>query len=138
MVNTANSSKTHPITNEVGKESNRDIVFIDGERLDRDYIASINHAKRNGFKDKNLPEKKVNKINKRSHKKIKRTSNKEIKRRMKEVLEKKRDAQIVVFSPVQPSICFERCLEIGFRAKHSLTKGHVFQTLALPRGVLEM
>jgi len=134
VVNTANSSKTHPITNEIGNESSRDIVFVDGERLDRDYIASINHAKR---KNKDLPEKKVKKINKRSHKKVKRTSNKEIKRRMKEVLEKKRDAQIVVFSPVQPSICFERCLEIGFRAKHSLIKGHVFQTLALPRGVLE-
>ena len=137
VVNTANSSKTHPITNEIGNESSRDIVFVDGERLDRDYIASINHAKRNGFKNKDLSEKKVKKINKRSHKKVKRTSNKEIKRRMKEVLEKKRDAQIVVFSPVQPSICFERCLEIGFRAKHSLIKGHVFQTLALPRGVLE-
>lgn len=92
-------------------------------------MASINHAKRN--KDK--PEKEVKKINKRSHKKVKRTSNREIKRKMKEVLTKKRDSQIVVFSPVQPEETHEHCLEIGFIAKHSLAKGHVFETLALPR-----
>ena len=99
-------------------------------------MASINHAKRNGFKDKDKPEREVKKINKRSHKKVKRTSNREIKRKMKEVLTKKRDSQIVVFSPVQPEETHERCLEIGFIAKHSLAKGHVFETLALPRGNL--
>ena len=137
-VNTANSSQTHPITKEIGKEVKRDIVFSNGERIDRDFIASINHAKRNGFtkKQKVLPEKEVKKINKRSHKKVKRTSNREIKRKKKEVLDKKRDSEIVVFSPVQPSFGYERCLEIGFIAKHSLTKGHVFETLALPRGSL--
>ena len=135
-VNTANSSQTHPITKEIGKEVNRDIVYSDGERIDRDFIASINHAKRNGFKNKNKPEKEVKKINKRSHKKVKRISNREIKRKMKEVLDEKRDSEIVVFSPVQPSFGYERCLEIGFIAKHSLTKGHVFETLALPRGSL--
>lgn len=137
VVNTANSSQTHPITKEIGKEVGRDIVYSDGERIDRDYIASINHAKRNGFKDKDKPEKEVKKINKRSHKKIKRISNKEVKRKMKKVLDKKRDSQIVVFSPVQPSFCYERCLELGFIAKHSLTKGHVFETLALPRETLK-
>ena len=135
-VNTANSSQTHPITKEIGKEVKRDIVYSDGERIDRDFIASINHAKRNGFKNKNKPEKEVKKINKRSHKKVKRISNREIKRKMKEVLDKKRDSQVVVFSPVQPSFGYERCLEIGFIAKHSLAKGHVFETLALPRGSL--
>lgn len=137
VVNTANSSQTHPITKEIGKEVGRNIVYSDGERIDRDYIASINHAKRNGFKDKDLPEREVKKINKRSHKRIKRISNKEVKRKMKEVLNKKRDSQIVVFSPVQPSFCHERCLELGFIAKHSLIKGHIFQTLALPRESLE-
>ena len=136
-VNTTNSSQTHPITKEIGKEVNRDIVYSDGERIDRDYVASINHAKRNRFKDRDKPEKEVKKINKRSHKKVKRTSNKEIKRKMKEILDKKRDSQIVVFSPVQPSFGYERCLEIGFIAKHSLAKGHVFETLTLPRGSLE-
>lgn len=136
-VNTANSSQTHPITKEIGKEVKRDIVYSDGERIDRDFIASINHAKRNGFKNKNKPEKEVKKINKRSHKKVKRISNREIKRKMKEVLDKKRDSQVVVFSPVQPSFGYERCLEIGFIAKHSLAKGHVFETLALPRGSLK-
>ena len=138
-VNTANSSQTHPITKEIGKEVGRDIVYSDGERIDRDYVASINHAKRNGFskKQKVLPEKEVKKINKRSHKKVRRVSNREIKRKMKEVLDKKRDSQIVVFSPVQPDFGHERRLEIGFTTKHSLTKGHVFETLALPRGSLE-
>ena len=139
VVNTTNSSQTHPITKEIGKEVRRDIVYSDGERIDRDYVASINHAKRNGFnkKQKVLPEKEVKKINKRSYKKVRRISNREIKRKMKEVLDKKRDSQIVVFSPVQPSFGYERCLEIGFIAKHSLAKGHVFETLALPRGSLE-
>ena len=137
VVNTVNSSQTHPITKEIGREVGRDIVYSDGERIDRDYIASINHAKRNGFKDKDLPEREVKKINKRSHKRIKRISNKEVKRKMKEVLNKKRDSEIVVFSPVQPSFCYERCLELGFIAKHSLTKGYVFEILALPRGILE-
>lgn len=136
VVNTANSSQTHPITKKIGKEVGRDIVFSNGERIDRDYVASINHAKRNGFKDKDKPEKEVKKINKRSHKKVRRISNREIKRKMKEVLDKKRDSQIVVFSPVQPGETHERCLEIGFIAKHSLTKGHVFESLVLPRGSL--
>lgn len=136
-VNTANSSQTHPITKEIGKEVGRDIVFSNGERIDRDYVASINHAKRNRFKDKDKPEKEVKKINKRSHKKVKRISNREIKRKMKEVLDKKRDSEIVVFSPVQPEVTHERCLEIGFIAKHSLAKGHVFENLALPRGSLK-
>ena len=136
-VNTANSSQTHPITKEMGKEVGRDIVYSDRERIDRDYVASINHAKRNAFKNKDKPEKEVKKINKRSHKKVRRVSNREIKRKMKEVLDKKRDSEIVVFSPVQPDFGHERCLEIGFIAKHSLAKGHVFETLALPRGSLE-
>ena len=136
-VNTANSSQTHPITKEIGKESGRDIVYSDGERIDRDYVASINHAKRNGFKNKDKPEKEVKKINKRSHKKVRRVSNREIKRKMKDVLDKKRGSEIVVFSSVQPDFGHERCLEIGFIAKHSLIKGHVFETLALPRGSLE-
>ena len=138
VVNTANSSKTHPITKEIGREIGRDIVYSDGERIDRDYIASINHAKRNGFKNQNLPEKEVKKINRRSHKKVKRVSNREIKRKMKEVLDKKRDSEIVVFSPVQPCFGHEHRLEIGFIAKHSLAKGHVFETLASPRERLEV
>ena len=137
VVNTANSSQTHPTTKEIGKEVGRDIVYSDGERIDRDYVASINHAKRKSIGKKDIPEKEVRKINKRSHKKVKRISNREVKRRMKEVLDKKRDSEIVVFSPVQPSFGYERCLEIGFTAKHSLAKGHVFETLALPRGSLE-
>lgn len=56
-----------------------------------------------------------------------------MKRRMKKILNKKRDSQIVLFSPVQPDFGHERRLELGFIAKHSLTKGHVFETLALLR-----
>ena len=136
-VNTANSSQTHPITKEKGKAIGRDVVYSDGERIDRDFVASINHAKRNGFKNRDIPEREVKKINKRNHKKVKRTSNREIKRKMREVLDKKRDSEIVVFSPVKPGFGHEHCLEIGFTAKHSLTYGHVFETLALPRGNLK-
>lgn len=132
-VNTAYSSQTHPITKEIGKEVGRDIVFSDGERINRDYVASINHSKRNGFKNRNMPEKTVKKINKRSFKKIKFTSVKEIKRKMKEVLTRKGGTQIVAFSPVQPDASRERRLELGFIAKHSLIQGHVFEKQSLQR-----
>lgn len=138
VVNTAYSSQTHPITGELGGESDREIVYSDGEKLDRDFVASINHSKRRGFKDKDLPERKVRKINKRSHKKAKRVSNKEEKRKMKEILDAKRSIEIVVPSPTEPNpnhtgLDYERRLEVGSTTKSSLTKGHVFERIALPR-----
>lgn len=46
-VNAHNSSKEHPITGEVGKASNRDIVFLNSKYIDRDLLGAINLALRN-------------------------------------------------------------------------------------------
>lgn len=45
-VNCANSSKTHPKTEEIGTESGRQIVFKDGTKVDRDQLAGLNLALR--------------------------------------------------------------------------------------------
>lgn len=45
-VNACNSSKTNPVTLEVGTISNRDVKFKTGERVDRDQLASLNLALR--------------------------------------------------------------------------------------------
>lgn len=45
-VNARNSSKTNPVTLEVGTISNRDVKFKTGERVDRDQLASLNLALR--------------------------------------------------------------------------------------------
>ena len=45
-VNACNSSKTNPITLEVGTVSNRDVRFKTGESVDRDQLASLNLALR--------------------------------------------------------------------------------------------
>lgn len=46
-VNSAYSSSIHPITGERGVEKDRDIVFENGEVIDRDKLAGINLASRN-------------------------------------------------------------------------------------------
>ena len=43
-VNSANSSSQHPISGEVGMSRGRDIVFKDGETVDRDDLAALNLA----------------------------------------------------------------------------------------------
>ena len=45
-VNACNSSKTNPVTLEVGTISNRDVKFTTGEQVDRDQLASLNLALR--------------------------------------------------------------------------------------------
>jgi putative transposase DNA-binding domain family len=45
-VNTKNSSKTNPVSLEVGKISNRDVLFKDGQKVDRDQLAGLNLALR--------------------------------------------------------------------------------------------
>lgn len=43
-----NTSKIHPITNEIGKEIGRDIVFSDNTKIDRDRLATLNIGQRTG------------------------------------------------------------------------------------------
>lgn len=43
-VSPANTSKKHPVTKEIGVLKGRNIVFLDGKKYDRDYIAAINIA----------------------------------------------------------------------------------------------
>ena len=45
-VNTKNSSKTNPVTLEVGAISNRDVIFSNGQKIDRDQLAGLNLALR--------------------------------------------------------------------------------------------
>ena len=52
-VNANNTSKEHPITGELGRESGRDIVWSNGERLNRDYLSTLNQVQRTGIKKKN-------------------------------------------------------------------------------------
>lgn len=49
-VNAKNTSKEHPITSELGKVSGRDIVWSNGERLNRDYLSTLNQLQRIGMK----------------------------------------------------------------------------------------
>jgi len=93
-VNPAHTSRKHPITNEMGTWCGRDVVF-DGERLDRDHMASINIAKR-GEKAR-----KVTHVCKRPLIRTKPPSRKELKRRMRELLQARGD-QIVSLSPMTP------------------------------------
>ena len=96
-VNPAYTSRKHPITNEMGTWCGRDVVF-DGERLDRDHIASINIAKR-GKKAR-----KVTHVCKRPPIRTKPPSRKELKRRMRELLQVRGD-QVVSLSPMVPGAC---------------------------------
>ena len=45
-VNAKNSSKTNPVTLEVGRISNRDVIFKNGQKFDRDQLAGLNLALR--------------------------------------------------------------------------------------------
>ena len=51
-VSTKNSSKTNPVTLEVGKISNRDVLFKDGQKVDRYQLAGLNLALREPKKQK--------------------------------------------------------------------------------------
>ena len=51
-VSAKNSSKTNPITLEVGKISNRDVIFNNGQKVDRDQLAGLNLALRESKKQK--------------------------------------------------------------------------------------
>ena len=49
-VNAKNTSKEHPITGELGKESGRNIVWSNSDCLNRDYLSTLNQVQRTGIK----------------------------------------------------------------------------------------
>ena len=59
-VSAKNSSKTNPVTLEVGIISNRDVIFKNGQRVDRDQLASLNLALREPKKQKQRKIKTLN------------------------------------------------------------------------------
>lgn len=111
-VSAKNSSKEHPITKEIGKVSGRNIVFFNGEKIDRDRLASINLAVRTmGKKNPNNP---IDEIRKDKNKPSKAKRNKR-KSRIRETVNsiRKKGEQIVTFPPRKlgrDSLCQEAWL----------------------------
>lgn len=122
-LNPSYSSSTHPITGERGVEKDRDIVFENGEKINRDKLAGINLASRNRKTENKA---KVKKINKRKFKRFRKN--------------RVGSAIAVAHSAVKPDIngCHEYCAytesktKIVFSSKSNslLTKGHVFHKLS--------
>ena len=97
------TSFAHPITNELGRKSGRNVRFSNGDVIDRDLLASINIAKRN---KRNQKDNRINKLRKghtSTPKKVKKPSNRKVSLAIKnKLLEKnQRGTEIVVFSPRQ-------------------------------------
>lgn len=91
LVPAKNTSKEHPVTKELGKAVGRDIVFEDGQRVDRDQLAGLNIAlKKSGQKVKRLYKRKAVQTHRRSRRK----QNYLFKQ---SVLKSQKDAQIVAF-----------------------------------------
>ena len=80
-VSAKNSSKTNPVTLEIGKVSNRDVIFKNGQKVDRDQLAGLNLALREPKKSK---QRKIKTLNIRNSVVIQRES-----RRLKNYLMKK-------------------------------------------------
>lgn len=59
-VSAKNSSKTNPVTLEVGKISNRDIIFKNGQKVNRDQLAGLNLALR---EPKKVKQRKIKTLN---------------------------------------------------------------------------
>ena len=59
-VTAKNSSKTNPVTLEVGKISSRDVIFKDGQKVNRDQLAGLNLALREPKKTKQQKIKTLN------------------------------------------------------------------------------
>ena len=59
-VSAKNSSKTNPVTLELGKISNRDVFFKDGQKVDRDQLAGLNLALR---EPKKVKQRKIKTLN---------------------------------------------------------------------------
>ena len=97
-VSAKNSSKEHPITKEIGNVSGRYIVFSNGERIDRDRLASINLAVRNIGKES--IRNKINEVRKENNKPSKAKREKR-RSRIREIVNsiRKKGEQIVTFPP---------------------------------------
>ena len=59
-VSAKKSSKTNPVTLEIGKVSNRDVIFKNGQKVDRDQLAGLNLALR---EPKKLKQRKIKTLN---------------------------------------------------------------------------
>lgn len=59
-VSAKNSSKTNSVTLEIGKVSNRDVIFKNGQKVDRDQLAGLNLALR---EPKKLKQRKIKTLN---------------------------------------------------------------------------
>ena len=59
-VSAKNSSKTNPVTLEIGKVSNRDVIFKNGQKADLDQLAGLNLALR---EPKKLKQRKIKTLN---------------------------------------------------------------------------
>ena len=59
-VSAKNSSKTNPVTLEIGKVSNRDVISKNGQKVDRDQLAGLNLALR---QPKKLKQRKIKTLN---------------------------------------------------------------------------
>lgn len=91
LVPAKNTSKEHPVTKELGKEVGRDIVFKNGQRVDRDQLAGLNLAlRKSNQKVKDLHNRKTV----QTHRKSRRRQNLLSKKR---VLKSLKDTQTVVF-----------------------------------------
>lgn len=84
-VSAYNSSKTNPVTLEVGTISNRDVTFKNGQKVDRDQLAGLNLALREPKKQK---QRKIKTLNIRNSVVLQRQS-----RRLKNYLMKKSFAE---------------------------------------------
>lgn len=80
-VSAKNSSKINPVTLEIGKISNRDVIFKNGQKIDRDQLAGLNLALREPKKQK---QRKIKTLNIRDSVVVQRQS-----RRLKNYLMKK-------------------------------------------------
>ena len=70
-VSAKNSSKTNPVTLEIGTVSNRDVTFKNGQKVDRDQLACLNLALR---EPKKVKQRKIKTLNVRASVVIKRQS----------------------------------------------------------------
>lgn len=95
-VNPKNSSKTNPITSEIGTVQKRDIVFKPNFRIDRDQLASLNLALRASKTIKLSMTKLVRRNTKRLRRRSRRSENKRVKYNLN--LIKKESTEIVMFS----------------------------------------
>lgn len=128
-INPAYSSSMHPITGEKGIDKDRDIVFKNREKIDRDKLAGINLASRSKKKEDEI---KVKKINKRKSKRFKNL----LKHRVGNALTVAASAVVPDNKTKNADIngCYEHCSHsnskttFAFRSKSNslLTRGHIF------------